>query len=528
MQREQQLAVVEEAARRLAAYADRVRAAHANGTATREDVEDADLFATEAATAADDCHWLLQEQPKGWQWIFDCSVASARAEIGARVAADLEAEGWMTPERYARLDDDTRRILADYAAPWPPLWLFRPAPGALPRVINLFAGPGGWCEGIRAVLGVDLDMVGVDLSEDACATARAAGYRRIVASVTDLDPEHPALRWVVGLILSPPCQAFSPAGRRKGHEQAAIDLIRDVLLHVGAHAGFAMILDPKDNSWIRVPRSDYTWEEIREPLVELKDKRAGLMAEVAIWPLAMLAAGGRIEWVAMEQSSALPEEIETALRDQFEQAAWRHVEFTTLEASKYGTATRRRRRFLMAVRAGSPVIPTTPTEPIPVTSYAAALEWPAGEEVNTRGERPIDPATGRPKGGNCFSADKPGWCLTTKSRTWKRQSDGLRLNPPDAGRLIGFRADYPWQGSRSSAIEQAADVVSPVISAVVIGRLLGRYWEQPVREHLHRLYKTPLPEQHQVGPADLTPGGPVAAGRAEIPAQQPETLSRSA
>ncbi|WP_316779938.1 hypothetical protein [Streptomyces sasae] len=137
---------------------------------------------------------------------------------------------------------------------------------------------------------------------------------------------------------------------------------------------------------------------------------------------------------------------------------------------------------------GHQVADPHPTDPRHLPGRRA-LDWPAGEEVNTRGDRSIDPATGRPKGGSCFSADKPGWCLTTKSRTWKRQSDGLRLNPSDAGRLVGFRTGYPWQGSRSSAIEQAADVVSAVGS----GRLLGRYWEQAVRAHLH--HGTPLPAQ---------------------------------
>ncbi|MDX3772387.1 AMP-binding protein [Streptomyces sp. AK08-01B] len=35
---------------------------------------------------------------------------------------------------------------------------------------------------------------------------------------------------------------------------------------------------------------------------------------------------------------------------------------------------------------------------MPTTSFGAALGWPAGEEVNTRGVCGVDPATGRPKG----------------------------------------------------------------------------------------------------------------------------------
>lgn len=73
---------------------------------------------------------------------------------------------------------------------------------------------------------------------------------------------------------------------------------------------------------------------------------------------------------------------------------------TTLEASSYGTATRPRRRFLMAVRSGALSVPASPREPMPTTSFGAALGWPAGEEVNTRGVCGVDPATGRPKGAS--------------------------------------------------------------------------------------------------------------------------------
>lgn len=31
--------------------------------------------------------------------------------------------------------------------------------------------------------------------------------------------------------------------------------------------------------------------------------------------------------------------------------------------------------------------------------------------------------------------------------------DGYRLTEAEAGRLVGFRRSYPWQGSRSSAFQ---------------------------------------------------------------------------
>ena len=45
------------------------------------------------------------------------------------------------------------------------------------RILDLFAGPGGWDEG-AAMIGLT-DTVGVELDKWACATAEAAGHARI-------------------------------------------------------------------------------------------------------------------------------------------------------------------------------------------------------------------------------------------------------------------------------------------------------------------------------------------------------------
>ncbi len=55
-----------------------------------------------------------------------------------------------------------------------------------PLIVDLFAGPGGWDEGLAA-LG-RRDVVGVEWDEAACLTAEAAGHRRVRADVAALDP----------------------------------------------------------------------------------------------------------------------------------------------------------------------------------------------------------------------------------------------------------------------------------------------------------------------------------------------------
>ena len=81
---------------------------------------------------------------------------------------------------------------------------------SLTPIVDLFAGPGGWDEGLKT-LGVT-DVVGLELDSDACATAEAAGHRREQVDVSAICPA--AYAGADGLIASPPCQDYSSAGRR--------------------------------------------------------------------------------------------------------------------------------------------------------------------------------------------------------------------------------------------------------------------------------------------------------------------------
>lgn len=78
-----------------------------------------------------------------------------------------------------------------------------------PTILDLFAGPGGWDEGL-SLNGLD-DVIGLELDTDACATAEAAGHRRRQVDIAMADPDEYA--GVAGLVASPPCQDWSSAGR---------------------------------------------------------------------------------------------------------------------------------------------------------------------------------------------------------------------------------------------------------------------------------------------------------------------------
>ncbi|CAL9677844.1 hypothetical protein SUDANB105_08155 (plasmid) [Streptomyces sp. enrichment culture] len=434
----------------------------------------------------------------------ECGSA-AKGERAAMTLDRLESEG-TAADRLAGLDRETYELLQWYAAPWPMEWLFPPAKDdqgrvIRPRIVVLFTGPGGLTHGILCILRANVDVVGVDLDRGAVATSTAAGYRVIHADVTDLDPEHPCLQHVSGIALTPPCQAYNPSGLRKGHYAGAIELIEHTVLEAAAAAGFCPVVTPEGGDVAPgcedgyAPRLKMTWDEIREPLEQLEDARAGLMAEVVIWPLAMLARGGSVEWVAVEQSSALPARIEAALMDRLSEAGWHTTEAFTLDAVDYGSASHRKRRLMAAYRGERPFVDLTPTQPFPVTTFAAVVGWSTGRTYLTRGNRPVDPATGRAKGGSARSADLPSTCVTATAYGWTCAETGERITQEDIGRLVGFPADYPWRhvgrgrGVRNKA-QQAADVVCPMVSAALFGRILGdRQWEAKTRAYVEELYR---------------------------------------
>ncbi|MFF9644760.1 DNA cytosine methyltransferase [Kitasatospora aureofaciens] len=402
--------------------------------------------------------------------------------MSATVLPDLE-----------ELVDLSLEELEALAAPWPARWLLPPKPGDPERVVYLFAGPGGLEVGTRDVLGRPLDIIGVESNKDAAATALKAGFQRIVADVRTLDPHHPALRWTRGLIVTAPCQCWTPAGKRAGQDPRNQQILLDMFAcaweaTVGIWAELdctAECPDECDECWEGWSGPIYGVDEVRAMAKDLTDERIGLLAEVVIWGLALSVASYDFGWIAMEQSSALPEVIIDGIREEFRCADWLAINFEVLDAKDYGLASRRKRTFMLAARhrysiAGS----TKPESEIPTTTAAQALGWPPGIRVNTRGVR-------RTAGGNCWSADKPATAITSKIRGWYREDDpSHRFDLDEAALLVGFRPGHPWTGSRSSCTQQIGDVVAPPMGAVVLGALLGMAWEARLREYLAEIYNT--------------------------------------
>ena len=319
-----------------------------------------------------------------------------------------------------------------------------------PKTIALGAGPGGFEEGARILGGRELldrlDIIGLDLSPDAVATARAAGFHRVDATDADMTRYHPGyFTGTTGGIFTTPCPPFSSAaGANKAtavEQQALLDCITAL--------GYGC---------------DCEWRTLAE---RVSNPVAALAVETARWALLM----PDLEWFVAEQVPGV-EPMWEDIAGELAATGWESFDVVTFDASQVvGLPVRRNRSYLIARKfAPSRIsLPMSTVEYVPGQSFAGALGWEPGHRVRTRGQR-------RATGGNLFDADRVGWCLTEKARSWVRDADGARLSAAEAGWLQGFPLDYPWRGSRSSQFLQAADVVAPPAGAAVLGAVLNEPW----------------------------------------------------
>jgi DNA (cytosine-5)-methyltransferase 1 len=216
-------------------------------------------------------------------------------------------------------------------------------------IVDTFAGPGGWDHAL-ALLGHD--AIGIEHDAAACTTRAAAGLTTIRADVAAYPLEH--FPEVDGLIASPPCQAFSKAGKRRGHA----DLPR-IYAHVAEveRAGAWLPVDP------------HVWA----------DPRSELILEPLRWAL-----GLRPRWIACEQvPDVLPFWQRLALvLEGLGYRTWAGE----LNAADYGVPQTRKRAILTARRDGPACFAPPPTHAKdpgeglfdmlePWVSMAEALGW---------------------------------------------------------------------------------------------------------------------------------------------------------
>jgi DNA (cytosine-5)-methyltransferase 1 len=375
------------------------------------------------------------------------------------------------------------------------------------RVLDLFAGAGGWEEGLR---GLGLSALGVESDPLACATARAAGHDRLEADVATLDPAAFAPLW--GLIASPPCQAWSIAGKKLGRQDhpEVIACARDLAAGVDSR---------------------------ERRLRACADERSLLTVEPLRWALAL-----RPRWIALEQVPAVLG-LWQLFAELLESRGY-HCATRVLSAERFGVPQVRRRAFLIASLDGPVSLPEpthrsfhsrrheVPEEERGLPSWmsmAEALGW--GDEPATL--RNNHTHGGRIPGGEPRSLDRPSFTVVGGSCTWKiekgagqggsgRSGPGwasrrpattvlgearvfgpgcwprnghrpdrvrretVRVTVEQAGVLQGFRHDYPWQGPRTARFRQIGNAVCPPVAQVVLAAAMdpsprnGQVEERPV------------------------------------------------
>lgn len=290
-------------------------------------------------------------------------------------------------------------------------------------ILDLFAGPGGWDEGLRRILGFH-NVIGVENEINARATRAAAGHATMDlegGDVAAIDPSRLAFP-VTGLIASPPCQDFTLAGKQLG-----LDGVRGKMVY--------------------------------QPIRYIE----------AIRP----------EWAAFEQvPQVLPiwKFFEELLRDQG-YSTWSGI----LNSADYGVPQARKRAILMATRNGR-VRPPTPTHGpadaddlfgaarTPHVIMADALGW-ARDRPNTPDwvyRRPATTVVGT------FRPDKmagPDW---RKDPSVPRQNDpnAVDITLQDALVLQGFPRAYPVQGAKTRQWEQVGNAMPPPLAAAIVKELL--------------------------------------------------------
>ncbi|MCC3773658.1 DUF6197 family protein [Streptomyces sp. UNOB3_S3] len=450
----------------------------------------------------------------------------------------VEEQPQRVPLSYADLEG---KALGDFAAPedladlerlagvWPVRWLFE----GKRRAVNQFGGCGGWCVGIREILGADLDMVCIDLSADAVATSEAAGCNAIQADVTTLDPEHPALRWTEFLISSPPCTDWTPAGKRLGHLPENLAVLEEAINRAAWAAGNyewgeTGEEDEDHPDWDPEfpphygPPSGETWDEVRAITDAMTAPTAKLMLEPVIWALALWRQGAPLHTIALEQSGALPEDVQEALSTELYSAGWECVDWAEVDAADLGSPSHRRRRLMLASRYYNRRMPELPGL---TTTGDTATGLDPEAVVITRGNR-------KTSGGNGFSMGRTVPGITSKIRGWYKQDDPeFRFTLGQVAKLVTLPADYPFTGSRTSACQQAADIVAPVVSAAVMGTLLGVPWLPSLERYLGELYPdvhgTPAAEPVDTGEEEHQDDGPTVRytpNSVMVPDTAPEIL----
>ncbi|MFF7335484.1 DNA cytosine methyltransferase [Streptomyces sp. NPDC008150] len=380
-------------------------------------------------------------------------------------------------------------------------------------VLDGFAGPGGWSEGIRRWLG--LHDVGLEWDESACRTRQTAGHTTIRVDVSAFVLT-PLIGRVWGLLMSPPCTKLSAAGSGIGRKYISLlaDGIRRMFRGEDCRQDVRDAVFPGALAEQRKRNSRRAeakrWSE--EQLVRAARDDAfvtSLMLEPARFLYALVCQregrGQPLEFCAFEQVPAA-EPLWQVYAYELRRLGWSAV-VGVLDLADYGGGQERPRAVLVASSVREVRLPEKTHGKVwgddlfggsrlPQVTMAQALGWgytqrPAptvtGGGTATGGAEPF--GNGSRKAMRAAMADPRHWAHHRPAHTVSgtvghvggKQSGGhLNLEPEEGAVLQTFEADYPFQGTKSQRARQIGDAVPPLLAAHVVSAASGI----PIRQEL--------------------------------------------
>ncbi|MFI2356941.1 DNA cytosine methyltransferase [Streptomyces anulatus] len=390
-------------------------------------------------------------------------------------------------------------------------------------IVDLFAGPGGLDIAATIMKGEGVESIGVEWDDATRATRAAAGLLTTeVKDVAELGPCDPSVYAATVLTGGPPCQSFSVAGNREGHQ--ALEDVKRLATRLVGHEDEASF--------------DVAWKEVKDETDAMSDNRTGFVLQPLRWIMeADLKRKRPYKVIVLEQvPTVLPVWKHFA---QLLRGAGYAAEAHVLHTEDFGVPQTRRRAVLIAqydptnvdrkplfpeathqryrkgavrlppgdaaqkaslfdddvkpwVSMGDALAGTRKTEFVMVSNYGS------GGDPKKRGRResgePAPTVTGKVRRNRLYTLRKDG-----AGEIVLRPEDELeRLSPREAGLLQSFPAEYPWRST--DVAQQIGNAIPPRLSLHILSMAL--FNKPPRKEWYEQLEKwSPKDEAPRATPA---------------------------